>query len=69
MSAEMLLRITCDYCDTQILLPVREAVDGAELLQQVQQHSWTERADGRSLQHLCPCCVELLEDLPPEEAW
>ena len=69
MTAGMLLRITCDYCDTQILLPVREAVDGAELLQQVRQHSWTERADGHSLQHLCPCCVELLEDLPPEEAW
>ncbi len=28
--AEMLLRITCDYCDTQIILPVREAVDGAD---------------------------------------
>ena len=69
MSAEMLLRITCDFCDTQILLPVREAVDGAEVLQQVRQHSWTERAGGHSLQHLCPCCVELLEDLPPEEAW
>ncbi len=69
MSAEMLLRITCDYCDTQILLPVREAVEGAELLQQVRQHSWTERAGGHSLMHLCPCCVELLEDLPPEEAW
>ena len=52
MSAEMILRITCDYCDTQILLPVREAVEGAEVLQQVRQHSWTERADGHSLQHL-----------------
>ena len=70
MSAEMILRITCDYCDTQILLPVREAVDGAEVLQQVRQHSWTERADGHTLQHLCPCCVEVLEDQgPAEEAW
>ena len=28
MSAEMLLRITCDYCDTQLLIPAREAVEG-----------------------------------------
>ena len=66
MSAEMILRITCDYCDTQLSIPVREAVEGGELLQQVTQHGWTEKSDGKLLRHLCPCCVEVLEDSPPQ---
>ncbi len=58
--------------DSSVKRPVASLrlLDGAEVLQQVRQHSWTERADGHSLQHLCPCCVELLEDQgPPEESW
>ena len=70
MSAELILRITCDYCDTQLSIPVREAVEVSEVLQQVTQHRWTERADGHTLQHLCPLCVEVLEDQEPaEESW
>ena len=70
MSAELILRITCDYCDTQLSIPVREASTPDEVLQQVTQHMWTERADGHTPQHLCPLCVEVLEDQESaEEAW
>lgn len=65
MTAEMILRITCDYCDTALLIPVREAVDVSEVLQQVAQHGWTQRADLEVLRHLCPLCVEVLDDSPP----
>lgn len=65
MSALMILRISCDYCDTTLSIPVREAVEGGELLQQVTQHGWTEKADSKLLRHLCPCCVEVLDDAPP----
>ena len=66
MSALMILQITCDYCDTQLSIPAREAVEGGELLQQVTQHGWTEKSDGKLLRHLCQLCVEVLEDSPPQ---
>ena len=65
MSAIMVLRISCDFCDTALSIRVREAVEVSEVLQQVTQHGWTEKADGKLLRHLCPCCVEVLDDAPP----
>ena len=65
MTAEMILRIACDYCDTTLSIPVREAVEVSEVLQQVTQHGWTENADGKVLTHLCPLCVSVLDDAPP----
>ena len=67
MGAEMILRITCDYCDTTLSIPVREAVEVSEVLQQVTQHGWSENADGKVLTHLCPLCVEVLDNTPPVE--
>ena len=68
MTAENILRVTCDYCDTTLLIPVREAVDFTEVLEQVRKHRWTENADAEVMRHLCPCCVGLFYDSsPPSE--
>ena len=68
MGAEMILRITCNFCDTQLLIPIRAAVKPEEMLEQVTKHGWTENADGKIMRHLCPLCVSVLDDsLPPSE--
>ena len=65
MSIEMVMRLTCNFCDTQLLIAAREAAEAGELLQQCEKHGWTTRSDGKLLTHLCPLCVEVLDDAPP----
>lgn len=65
MTISMMLQVTCDYCDTTLSIPVREAVEVSEVLQQVTQHGWSQNADGKVLTHLCPLCIEVLDDTPP----
>ena len=65
MCINMIMQLTCNFCDTQLLIPIREAVTPEEMAEQMRQHGWTEKADGKLLRHLCPLCVEVLEDSPP----
>lgn len=67
MTAEIILRTTCDFCDTQLSIPVREACTPDEVAGQVRQHGWTYCADRHTVTHLCPLCVEVLDDSPPSE--
>ena len=65
MTINMILQVTCDYCDTQLLIPIRAAVTLEETVAQLRQHDWTGNADGKIMRHLCPLCVEVLDDTPP----